>query len=634
MHLISYLMPSVRREFPLAKNMDSAKEAALQGLRRYAYTSFTNHNSIRLLRLLPGVMDDDIRCSLDIVPLGEAQGRYEALSYCWGSGYITVECVDERDHSLGHVAITPNLHEALRHLRSATKARSIWADAICVNQDNLGERSLQVQLMRQVYAGTQRVILWLGGEDEHTPLGLVGLAEIGKHCQNLFLPSLKAMSNMGELANMLNVPVLPHLSDAIITATEQLFRRPWFARVWVIQEVCAGPDVIVQIGSETIPWNIVGIAAHWLREARWSSTATGEGSEQLRNAVLLWQQRFNSQASAPNLLDEGRDYGATDPRDKVYALLGFPAMQEHAQVVPDYQNKTVTGVYMDLAHRHIRNSRKLAMLSYAEHPPMTGILERDQVETWPGLPSWVPNWSEQTYFPTSSLVSILPYADNASHSQPEIGPLENDELLVQGWIVGQVATAATHLTWEHRDGMPAIANIGALVEFWGHMQAQPGAANLLDLKRSLSQAMTAGITAEYQSAEPSKERHEADFVQFLNTLLQSDAQTFDSRSRMSTLLAANGSGGDAGRYLQAAYLMMPSRRLFCGSDGVAGLGHSQVQRGDVVVVLLGSTVPFVLRPRGLKFQLVGECFLHGWMGSDAAAIAQQELKEFRSFKLV
>lgn len=56
------------------------------------------------------------------------------------------------------------------------------------------------------------------------------------------------------------------------------------------------------------------------------------------------------------------------------------------------------------------------------------------------------------------------------------------------------------------------------------------------------------------------------------------------------------------------------RRAFRTSKGYLGLGPQHLQSGDHVVILHGSTVPFILRKiDDDKFTLIGEAYVHGIM---------------------
>jgi hypothetical protein len=62
--------------------------------------------------------------------------------------------------------IACNLLDALRRLRSTSKSRLLWIDAICINQRNLDERAEQVPLMGKIYSGASKVVVWVGEEDD------------------------------------------------------------------------------------------------------------------------------------------------------------------------------------------------------------------------------------------------------------------------------------------------------------------------------------------------------------------------------------------------------------------------------------------------------------------------------------
>lgn len=623
--------------------MFATRDEALAGLDRYQYEPLETATSIRLLELLPGFTESRIKCGLRNVNLEDCR-TYRALSYVWGTGFVSVGCVDNDNSDIGCVAISHNLRDLLQHIRSDTDSVFLWADAICINQHNDAERGHQVKQMRNIYATAKEVMVWLGREDGETELALETIAEIGKHCIQLSLQEVKAITTMGQLAELLNVASLPSLGEEPARVAARLFTRPWFERVWVIQEVNAGPEVLVNIGHQTIPWNLIGITAHWLREARWASSATGEGTEVMRNAVSMWQGRFNSQESAAFLLDESRDYGATDPRDKVYALLGFPSMQKEVPMLPVYDGKTTADVYKELVPVHIRATGKVTMLCYVEHPPNVedrfGAKDED-VETWPDLPSWAPNWSEQTYFPLSSLDSIGTYRKTLDHTQTQVEVSDDGGLSLRGRVIGTVAAVARYVRWKHIHETPHIENPDAIADFWQTMQDLSAPMGDVHLRLSLAQAMTAGIDAEYQAVASQAVRHQRDFVKFMSDTLDDhkidrplNDPTDDCQSKLSSLLQDTPvSSGNGSRYLQACYLTTPHRRLFCNEKGIAGLGHSQILPGDTIVAFFGSNMPFILRPREKGYRLVGECYLYGMMDGAAFQGTGSSGTVIRTFEL-
>jgi hypothetical protein len=121
---------------------------------------------IRLVRLLPGSGQEPICCSLNHAFLAHAASSYEALSYSWGDPKATLPI------SLDGTTfqVTENLESALRQLRLEDRHRTLWIDAICIDQANRKERECQVQLMGRLYTSARRVLVWLGDEIQDTGL--------------------------------------------------------------------------------------------------------------------------------------------------------------------------------------------------------------------------------------------------------------------------------------------------------------------------------------------------------------------------------------------------------------------------------------------------------------------------------
>ncbi|OCK95111.1 HET-domain-containing protein, partial [Cenococcum geophilum 1.58] len=112
---------------------------------------------IRLLTIHPGRWNDEIKCSLHVVNLFNCRA-YEALSYAWGDPLPTYDILlNEKAFSVAR-----NLGRALHSLRSTTEPRTLWIDAICIDQNDLGERGSQVMIMRNIFSRAHRVVVWLG----------------------------------------------------------------------------------------------------------------------------------------------------------------------------------------------------------------------------------------------------------------------------------------------------------------------------------------------------------------------------------------------------------------------------------------------------------------------------------------
>ncbi|KAI3324134.1 HET-domain-containing protein [Xylariaceae sp. AK1471] len=122
---------------------------------RLLYSPIDSKNGqIRLLELLPGRSTTPIECRMQHASLDNAP-PYRALSYTWGTkgADLTITVNDQI------IGIFENLEAALRRLRREAKPRTLWIDAICINQDDIDERAEQVKLMRQIYENTTQVYI-------------------------------------------------------------------------------------------------------------------------------------------------------------------------------------------------------------------------------------------------------------------------------------------------------------------------------------------------------------------------------------------------------------------------------------------------------------------------------------------
>ncbi|KPA35268.1 het-protein, partial [Fusarium langsethiae] len=271
----------------------------------YCYPSLPE-GSVRLLRLLPHQDGHaPIQCQLFDCALADSESTrpYEALSYVWGSESkprsISIDYCD--------LPVGENLYAALSHLRDRSIERTIWIDAICINQRCLKEKGQQVQSMAKIYSKASRVIVWLGGV---TPDSGQALEEIRIAAEQSTKPSIN--------------------ESAIL----RLLEGPWFKRIWVLQEVAAARHVLIKCGPAEIDGYTFcsGLSALDLSyETRPDLRPLIRSvSYLIRGAVF----RPRCATSRPGrfsldihhlgvLVDMYHTRQATERRDKVYALLGM-----------------------------------------------------------------------------------------------------------------------------------------------------------------------------------------------------------------------------------------------------------------------------------------------------------------------
>lgn len=282
----------------------------------------------------------------------KANCEYEALSYTWGLPGNEDTVVVEGSPAT-QLSIRKNLGTALRHLRDGTSSRSLWIDAISINQEDNMEKLHQVQKMSEIFQSASRVVIWLGEETESSCRALGALQYVGQQVESLSnrrrIPSPDAVESDWHDVDI-RLPIYGDTCQAI----HELLSRAWFFRVWVIQEAELGSNqTIVQCGYHSVPYASIRKAIDciknnhtlpaWLRNylpqiTRMTDTATG--------------------LSLHNML--GRAYGklATDGRDLVYGVLGL--LPPEMRIQPDYF-KPVNEVYRDITVKNILQVHRLEM---------------------------------------------------------------------------------------------------------------------------------------------------------------------------------------------------------------------------------------------------------------------------------
>jgi hypothetical protein len=179
----------------------------------------------RLLYLEPGDKDSTIHCRLATFELQSAP-TYEALSYTWGEAVSTHEIICNGSSR----QVTSNLHDALQYLRQIDGERIMWIDAVCINQTNPQERTAQVGIMKNIYSNSDHVVIWLGKgtDDDETAFAVL------EQYRKLFAEY--GQLDIGPMETIAYKLPLPAEDSKDWTALIKLFQKPWFQRIWVIQE--------------------------------------------------------------------------------------------------------------------------------------------------------------------------------------------------------------------------------------------------------------------------------------------------------------------------------------------------------------------------------------------------------------
>jgi hypothetical protein len=325
-----------------------------------------------------------LQCTLEHTSLLNPE-PYSALSYRWGEPTNTKQIIlNERPVKVG-----ANIEAALRQLQSHGYRR-IWADALCINQNDLEERDLQIRNMQLVYSKAQNVVAWIGNDEENiaTAVNFLWKTESFRwlptgrpnECSPLSKRHIREM----ELQFGVNSSIVDEWIQQRWKIFGDFFNLDYWKRVWIIQELASGSDVKIIFGKTEISWKSIMDVVVFLEECSGVAPRT---CQSYQNAALLrrFRSRFLSNVQAPITLREALQWShyaeATDPRDKIYALLGLTSDGHKIVPLPNYQ-QPLEQIHEEMTKTMFAMERSLDFIC------MRGLNCHED-----GQPSWVPDWA-------------------------------------------------------------------------------------------------------------------------------------------------------------------------------------------------------------------------------------------------
>ena len=278
---------------------------------------------------------------------------YVALSYAWGDSSETRNILLNGYRKV----VGRNLDSALRILRDKQPLKAgykVWIDALSINQEDIRERGEEVKRMHRIYKGAAVVIIWLGPEADESPKAMRLVRVLSQACQTgndrILGESLREHPDF--------------LGKGSWRALSQLLRRGYWNRVWILQEVaCGGHQTVILCGQEAVTWQELFSAVYTFgthnidimfslidRETRQLGILT---SGLNRNRIIhlndeQYVQNGEAEEQVMSMLDLGRKSLCTDPRDKVYGLLGMMKESVVSRIKVDY-NAGLSEVFTEFA---------------------------------------------------------------------------------------------------------------------------------------------------------------------------------------------------------------------------------------------------------------------------------------------
>lgn len=527
-------------------------------LSQLIYAPLRSSRSIRLLQLhpgKPGYRNSPVECELTLASVGDGQ-KYEALSYTWGSwdNTKTVKC-DPID-----VKVTKNLYAALTRLRYRDRTRTLWVDALCINQRDAFERNQQLSLMGEIYQGADQVVAWIG-EETSTLEAVTGLFSqltvLEPDKQRLVYLDSATLEQLG----------LPREQAPVWAAVRRFFRRAWFQRVWVIQEAANASKLDIVCGLKHIDWDNLIYAARCIAESQ--MFAATDTALICQHIVFIDQCRgmlkktTEERLSLLDLLYRSRSCGASDLRDKIYGL--YPIASDRDSLPqPDYYKSPAT-VYKETAAHLLNTHRDLNILSCAG-------AARDPKTRHLNLPSWVPDWHSYDKSKSMTFSYTKPAVYSPKARWFEIAS-DQEEMTVSCNIVDEVDAISDVITPFH--GPIKGESVNFLLRDW------PDATTVLQ-----PTGETVRILDIY--ANPNIKHPEQPLPQW-NALLEDDE--FQSR------------------YKREVSKLLYRRRVFRSMRGYLGVVPATAKVGDKYVLFKGTSGPYIIRRKRDAYKLIGECYI-------------------------
>ncbi|KAL0933388.1 ankyrin and het domain-containing protein [Colletotrichum truncatum] len=608
----------------------------------------------RLLHLLPGRHDEEIRVKLAIVPVDDPV-PYHAVSYAWGNlrdkAYII--CEDKE------MQITKTLFEALKRWRLPNEEVVLWADSICIDQQNTAEKTHQIVRMTEIYSRAASVLIWLGSDDKDVD-GVVELINEALELIPEVVDDPKKNRAGAELLGQRNAERFengkPTTKSIDWKPLRSLLRHTWFERKWVFQEAVLNGKTLLYCGRFEMPFESVAELA--LRMATFGIQALpNDGSltdqtvsfipGRLYNLSLMRLSHWYRGKKPIPLMDwvkATRSFFCSNPRDHILGILGHASDVEKDSIISqdNLYALSVQDCYLRFTRSQLLEKRNLSVLASAPQR-----LVNDALAPWyhrpfirwknrrlSGLPSWVPDLRNQE---VDTLASYTLRHGRFSAGGTELGNIEilDDKILkCTGMVIDEIGHGG--IFWPELPFPPKpkrvpfplnqldsyhSSNAWRSLNFYRQcVKLACGSYNIEDMSAERLDAFWKTMTCERSQLSDRIDVDMSGYVKMMITgmevwLNSEDAEEAEN-ARMRFIVA--------GQTVEMSMLSAATPRRFSyTTQGRLCMVPREARKGDHICILLGSEVPLVVRPtRDRMYELIGDAYVSGVMDGEAVSFGK------------
>jgi Heterokaryon incompatibility protein (HET) len=584
---------------------------------------------IRLLRVEPAHSPDGaLRYVFSKASLNGRAPPFTAVSYCWG------QSEPEQIIYVGStpVKVTETVHDVLREVLAGGAALA-WIDQVCIDQRNAAERSSQVAVMGVIYSRADRVLVYLGEAGERTSLAVDFLEHYSRRLKDQYdgetgivqlstseSLSLVASNDYGRFSD---TPVLRHVALGLA----DILTRSFFKRLWIVQEVVLATNLMAVCGSRHFSWDLLSLACLlFTRRPEFASVLKSfvhidcDFTTMRKASRLVKAHGKLINRDLWDLLDECSGLATSEPRDKIYAVLGL-AKRTAALPVPDYA-RSVKEIYLEFARHFVRTGHGLEVITAAvanDHPKKADY------------PSWAPWFDEMDARHFGRTTARM---NAAADTIPMVilGSCTSD-IIVQGAILDRVLDVGPSglrrgeklvtPSSEHELFLEWIVKSLALLQAHHVAFAAASLASIL-LQESPKISHESVGSAHSRLVDASKDVLSNTLSAFIESLRTLSGRT-GLRSRLMTFRFDQQTSGSGhitllNDFAFQAIANLQGRRVFVTEQNRIGLASNDTNLGDHIAIISGGRMPYVLREKQKlrpNYTLVTWAYVQGIMHGEA-----------------